>query len=277
MTDDPVGRLEEKLLKIVFWGCTRGCGTTSSLVAVASYVAYHAKLRVAMIQLEKEEKCLKEYFSLSETSYVKENNDYYALKGLDYLLEMGRKQTLNGRMVAENMEPLIKNRLYSLSYNQRATATFKVEYRDYMLQQIIATLDKGMDLVFVDVGTRMDEWTRKLIKEADLLVVSMQQEGELFDKFFLEYANLAANMVFLVGNYRKEGLYNRRNLHRIYRIPENQLVVVPFNPEFQQACEKGRVDKYMKDRQSIYRSENRTYFMRELQNTMDIILKQSKI
>ena len=79
-------------------------------------------------------------------------------------------------------------------------------------------------------------------------------------------------MMFLVGNYRKEGLYNKQNLHRIYRIPEKQLVVVPFNPEFQQACEKGRVDKYMNDKQSIYRSENRNYFMQELQHAMNIIL-----
>lgn len=262
-------------MKLAFWGSERESGTTSNLMATASFIAYHGKFRVAMLQLERESRSLKECFSVRETELIKEKNDYFALEGLDYLMSVGKKRELTEKLVIENMEPLIENRLYCLSSGTRVLSDFYPEETNHIMQQIIALLNQHMDLTFIDCGNRTDDWTRQVMRKADLLVVNLRQTSVAFDEYFLQHVNLSSKVVYLVGNYQKESIYNKRNLQRIYRIPKERLAVVPFNQEFQLACEKGRLDKYMKGKRNLYATEKRRYFMRELAAAMQILLEQS--
>lgn len=42
--------------------------------------------------------------------------------------------------------------------------------------------------------------------------------------------------MYLIGSYQKDAVYNKKNIHRIYRIAPEKLGVVPYNPEFEMAC-----------------------------------------
>ena len=261
-------------MKVAFWGTERESGTTSNLMALASYIACHSKRQVAMLQLEKENRGLADYYSTRESTLVKEKNDYFVLEGLDYLLSVGKKRELTSKLVAENMESLIEEHLYCLTAGNRKLNDYYPEETNRVMQQIITLLDKEVDFTFIDCGNRMDDWTMQMMREADLVVVNLKQTAEAFDKFFLQHRNLAPKVIYLVGNYRKESVYNKRNLQRIYRIPKEKLAVMPVNQEFWQACEKGRLDKYMKGKRNPYATEVRRYFMRELGATMRILLEQ---
>lgn len=262
-------------MRVAFWGMESECGTTSNLMALASFMACHSKLQVAMLQLEKEKQELKEFFSTRETELVKEKNDYFVLEGLDYLFSIAKQKKLTREQVFENMEPLIENRLYCMPTGSRRLYQFYPKETNEMLQQVISLLDACMDVTFIDCGNHMDGWTKQVIKEADLLVVNLKQTSASFDEFFLKNGSLAAKVLYLVGNYQKESVYNKQNLRRIYRIPKEHLAVIPFNPEFQQACEKGRLDKYMKGKKSLYGTEKRQYFMQELAATMQLLMRSA--
>lgn len=260
-------------MRVAFWGMERECGTTSNLMALASYMACNSNLRVAMLQLEKEKQELKDYFSIKETELVKEKNDYFALEGMDYLFSVGKSGNLTGELVLENVESLIEDRLFCVPTGSRRLYQFYPKETNEIMQQVIELLGEHMDVTLIDCGNRTDEWTRQVIREADLLVVNLRQTSASFDEFFIKYANLASKVIYLVGNYQKDSVYNKQNLRRIYRIPKNRLAVVPFNQEFWQACEKGRLDKYMKGKRSLYATEKRQYFMRELDAAMQILVK----
>ena len=112
------------------------------------------------------------------------------------------------------------------------------------------------------------------MKKADLVVINLPQTVETFDTFFLQHVRFSAKSVYLVSCYQKGAFYNQQKLQWLYRIPTEQIAVVPFNPEFQLACERGHLDRYMCKEAPFYVSETRRYFLRELDCAMNRMIEQ---
>ncbi len=261
-------------MKIAFWGGEMECGTTSNLMALGAYISSRGNCQVAMLQAEGKKQSIRNFFSGKPTEFVKEKSNYYALEGLDYLLSVGKRRPLDKQLVKRNLETLGEG-LFCLTAGNRGLAELYPKETDGVLLQVIEQLEEVMDFTFIDCGRREDEWARELLRDADLVVVNLKQSTESFDRFFLHQVKLSKKCLYVIGNYQKESVYNRRNLERIYRIPENQLAVVPYNPEFQQALERGRLDKYMQGKGDFYVSETRKYFMQELEQILQRLMEET--
>lgn len=143
-----------------------------------------------------------------------------------------------------------------------------------LLLQPPKRMQNGKRMLFIHCGRQTDERTRQLLRKADLVVVNLRQSAEAFDLFFLQYVRISAKCMYLVGSYQAEDTYHRKRLQQEYRIPPEQLGVIPFNPEFQFVCERGKLDKYMCREARFYLSENRRRFLKELNETVNRMIKQ---
>ena len=264
-------------MKIVFWGDTQAAGTTSNMLATASALAIQYPYQSVMLQTAGKGNAVDISKSFSETEpleeELKEGCAYYPLRGLDYLYTVGKKGVLTAKQIQDNMQAVIEKKLYCLSSGSRMLCNFYPEETNQILANVIRLADQQMDFTFIDCGCRTDAWTQELIKNADLLVVNLAQTQKSFDHFFLNHIKLSENIIFFISSYQKDSTYNKKNIHRLYRIEPERLAVVPYNPEFAHACEKGRLDKYMKGRGNLYSTQMRRFFMQEVMQAVQILLE----
>lgn len=131
---------------------------------------------------------------------------------------------------------------------------------------------------FIDCGSRTDEETRQLLREADLVIVNARQSKHMLDRFFLDLPGVSQNSFFLIGSYFHGDIYNRVNIERIYRIPQERIGVIPYNSEFRYACEAGKQREFMRvERRKIYKefrgSGQTREFFKEVRRTVGALQK----
>lgn len=132
-----------------------------------------------------------------------------------------------------------------------------------------------MDFSFIDCGSEKDDWTKEQMKQADLIVVNFSQTSQGLDHFFSTHADVSDRVVYLIGSYQKDAVYNKKNIHRIYRIAPGKLGVIPYNPEFEAACREGKLDRYIRGRRLLLPTDMRENFFTELERTVQMILERS--
>lgn len=223
-------------MKIAFWGRERDCGITSNLMILTSYLVWHRGFRVMILEMIEKEQGIGKYFPGPHKKYRK-----------------------------EYIETLIEKHLYYVS-----------EKKCKKISKLIKYMEHNMDVVFVNLANRTDKEARRLMWEADLVVVNLKQEEQSFDMFWAHYANLSEKLFFLIGNYIEGGNCDKGYLQSKYRIPEKQLAVIPFNPEFQYVCEKCRIDKYIRKNNVSWPSGMRILFMEEVEKAMEMIYEYAK-
>lgn len=132
-------------------------------------------------------------------------------------------------------------------------------------------LETNMDMLFLNLGNRTDSQAREMMHNADLVVVNLKQDFKSFDTFYAEYANLSARIFLLIGNYYEDGCCNREQLQRKYDIKETRLGVIPNNPEYEIACTKGQIGRYLKKSNPKFMSAIKSVFIREVEKTAELL------
>ena len=227
-------------MKIVFWSEEAACGTTSNMIATASMIVARHNCRVAMLSAEKNAHDLAGNFSRPDSVTVNEDCAYYALEGLDYLLMAGKYGNLTEHHLEEALQSVVDGKLFCIPQGKRMLCDFYPKETRNVLNQVIRLLDESMDFSFIDCGSERNDWTKEQMKQADLIVVNFSQTSQGLDHFFSEHADVSEKVVYLIGSYQKDAVYNKKNIHRIYRIAPEKLGVVPYNPEFEMACREGK-------------------------------------
>lgn len=237
-------------MKIVFWGNERNCGLTLNMLLLAGYLVWHKGYRITIFELVREDRDVKTYMPGSYTRYHKaymetivEKHLYY-VSGERWKKEQKRRQRRRGK---QSMQSIFEGICYA---------------------------EKNMDAVFVNLADREDEDARKIIWEADLLIVNLKQSEAAFDTFFMKYANLSEHIFFLIGSYFAKGSCDRDYLCSKYRIAEENLGVIPFHSQLPYICEKGKVDTYIRHGRKSGMDGTASGFMRELEQTAEKIIQK---
>ena len=163
------------------------------------------------------------------------------------------------RYVQRKIETLLLYQLYYVQVNECIDAN------------MLTYLETNMDMVFLNLANRTDREARELMHNADLLVVNLKQERKAFDTFYAEYANLSARIFLLIGNYYEDGHCDKEQLRSKYDIAETRLGVIPNNPEYEIACEKGQIGRYLKKCNPRYMSAIKTVFMQEVEKSAELL------
>ena len=222
-------------MRIVFWGSERGNSITSNMLIVASYLACRKGYRIAMMELAEEQWGIENCFP----------------KIGEYHME-------------EYIGTLIRRQLYYVSEKEW-------EKQEIILPKLIQYLELNMDLVFINLANRTDQMAKYLMWNADLVIVNLKQRNVDFDRYYAQYANLSSKIFLLIGNYYENELCNKESIQKKYRIPKEQLAVIPNNPEYQMACERGCLERYMRHMQPRFVSAIKEQFIKEVENTLEQI------
>lgn len=234
-------------MKIVFWGASRGCGTTSNMTAVASFLALRLHHRGICMQPKAGIGDLESFFLPRERRLLfREESTYYALEGMDYLIWQEQHHCLDAAAMEESMVPLMDHRLYYLPGGAREKPGLYPEQTGELQRRILDRMEEYAELVFIDIGSERDEFANSMLQRADVVVVNFSGEQKELEHFFCSPFPCRGKLLYLLANYSSEQVYNCENLQRIYRMDRKSICSIPTNPYFAQACARGRVEQYMK-------------------------------
>lgn len=262
-------------VKIAFWSEKSKAGTTFNMAAVACAAVMLYPISAAVAAGGYEDRDLENHFKVPEqTGMAAEEDSYFLASGLDLLLRKSQSMELTEHMIKANMHQIVPGKLYCLPGGKRQYEQWwdKADLFQKM-EVVLKQLEGSFDVVFIDCGCRKDDFTRKVLEEADVCVLNMQQEAELIGSYYKNRMKLKGKVFFLVGSYFGEALYNRKNLQRIYRLEEKELGAVPYNVHLQSAGMSGRTDGYIKDRLQHRNLE----FEEELKRTTRLIMQMADV
>ena len=206
------------------------------MLITAIYFACRKGYRITMLELAEEKQKICDYFPKTKKCYGK-----------------------------QYIKTLIEYLLYSVSLAEWQ----KVKKQNETLEDLFLFLESNMDIVFVNLANRLDEEARQMLHNADLTVICLTQSRNSFDIYFARYANLSAKIFLLIGNYFEDVSCDRAYFCQKYDIKEEQLAVIANNPEFQMACIKGNVGRYMRKSGRRFQNAIKSQFFKEIERTVE--------
>ena len=121
-------------------------------------------------------------------------------------------------------------------------------------QAVLQYLERYNDLVMIDTSCSFLNSSRRILEEADLVVVNLFQNEAALSHFFSNYSNIRKKAFYLIGNYEGDSCMTRGEILKRYRIPGSHLGVIPRNAGFCDAVSGGNLIPFF---QRLYRGEGK--------------------
>ncbi len=266
-------------MKIAFWSNVRGqCGTTLHLTSIAVVQALYDKKRVVMLEnhdhIMNIESCL---VRKENMDVVKENNVYgYSAYGLENLLQnietVSTEQEAS--LIRRCSQTYAHGRLYYLPHGYLKNRDVLDYHFENKLTYLLHKLEEHFDAVYIDTFAAESSSTEGILKNADVVVVNLNQNREVLSHFFRNFSSLRNRSIFLLGNYypcRQNSIYEIR---RRYQIPEDRLYAIPFCMEAAEAESEGCLANFI-GRNLMEPSVSNRDFMYSIYNAYKGILSYS--
>lgn len=94
---------------------------------------------------------------------------------------------------------------------------------------------KKPEFHFYDGGSGITERKRRMLWHADLVAVNLSEDAACLERYVCTDSHLARRTMIFLGSYCGDAEANRAYLEWVYRIPREQVIVIPYNNEFHHA------------------------------------------
>ncbi|MEY8390895.1 hypothetical protein D3Z36_04065 [Lachnospiraceae bacterium] len=245
-------------MKIAFWSEQPGEGTTFNLAVTACTAVLLYPVSIAVVSGGYHDENLERKFFKTANSYTMidradqkygmepvlaaETEEFFVDRGLECLLRKEYREELTELTVKANMRQIVKDRMYCLPASVKPEQEWW--YQDNLFQRmgrVMDAVETYFDAVFIDCGSRRDDYAQKILQESDVCVLNMSQDREHIGAFYRNPPKYQGETFFLLGKYFEGSLYNRENLQRLYRVEYERLGAVPYNPHLKTADQMGKL------------------------------------
>lgn len=237
-------------MEVAFWSPYHGqTGTTTTALAIASMVAitnnYKVLLGHSHFERSTLERCLIHHRQGSDEDPLTFNDH-----GMDALRRLAKNGRLMPEMVSDYTTPLLAgNRLDLL---QGIAGYYKQGELDEvnLLRKIFTSAKSAYDLLLIDVHSGKNQsLSKKLLEDADLVVVCLNQNQWLLEDFFHDKGSQemleGKKIVYHLSSYDSKSRYTAKNIRKLYQL--ETLMVTPYSVELMDACNTGRaLDFFMR-------------------------------
>ncbi len=259
-------------MKIAYWGMVHGqARITSNMLAVAVVSTILSDYRMLItgthFTLNNLEGPLIGYQS------IKHKDEFFRDVGIDALIRSLKSAPLDEETIENCCFSLLNNRLSLLPGTMKNNKDYFHEDMEKLVINMLRYIEVFHDLVFIDTNPGMNDLTRKVIHEADLLVVNLNQNLNMLNHVLKEPLFEDKKTFYLIGNYDKASKYNIYNLRRMYKkLNRKNSSVIPYNTEFQDAISDGELIDFVKRNLQCGREDKNYYFINQLRQASIKIL-----
>ncbi|MBN2981829.1 hypothetical protein [Cohnella algarum] len=247
-------------VNVVFWSPVPGqTGNTTNMIAVAALLGLEYSARTLLLSHVQSRR------AVIEQAFIKRRTEsaYTADSGVDALARLVQNRKLSPDMIRDYTLPLLKDRLDLLPGSNKPDKTFIPAMKE-VLQPLLDTAKRYYDLTLIDGGSGTGSgWTQALLENADLAVVSLNQNRFVLERFFQQQDGLLkeTKQILVLGQYDRHSGQTAKNTARKYKasVP---LYPVPHHAGFMDASQECRAIDFMFRNRSVPGDHENYFFMR---------------
>ncbi len=267
-----------KVMKISFWSPTNGHNAVTSNLACISVMfsmMYQHKSIIIENHLQDNKICnlIKPRINLNHV--FEDKNYYYRYTGMDSILySLLRYNDIDNdnlvRMIENASTNIFGDYLFHISNNKRIISTNFELFMNNHISTILRACQAFADVTFVDTHSN-NLSTQKVLQEADLVVVNLNQDKKTIVNFFKNYNSIISKSLFLINNYNTKSNHAIYKLFNSYAIDSFRIATVPYNHEYKDALNSGGLISFLiQNYKSTIEYEN-AFFINEIINATRMI------
>lgn len=256
------------MTQIGIWGPVHGqVATTSNTVAIASALATTTSIKTLATHTHWENSTLERAFLRNNSSSSNEFINFNDM-GLDALVRFAKSHKLEPGMVKDYAHPIIKQRL-DLLHGTTKRDSLAVSEMNGVLNRIFENIKAFYDLTLVDVNSgSFNNLTKTVIQNSDLLVVCLNQNVSILDRFFIdgEWNDLLGSKPFILalGQYDRNAHMTYSNIARKYKY-DGPIYTIPRCADFLSANnESAVIEFFMRNRSNRMKDDENSFFFDEV-------------
>lgn len=264
-------------MKVAFWSNVRGKnGVTSNLVGISVILAIEGRLRTLLYENHCHISSIGKAFSVqgSDSFLREEEHYYYHHRGMDTLIKEMHAALYSQDMIEKSSESILNKGIYYIPQSRHVhEEVFEHEFYQ-VIHPFLEQTESFAQISFIDTAGSNNLSTKVILEKAELVVVNLSQEPCIIEHFFENYSNLLSKSIFLLGGYNSNSAFNVTNIRRKYRIPKNQIGVIPYNIGYKDAIGQGCVVSFLSRNYQCEIQDENHYFMKELKNAANMIYRR---
>ncbi len=229
-------------MEIAFWSPYHGqTGTTTTALAIGSMVAitnnYKVLLGHSHFERSTLERCL-----IHQRQSNRDDIHSFNDNGLDALRRLAKNGRLIPEMVSDYTTPLFAGNRLDLLQGIAGFNSDEEAEEVNLLRKIFISAKSSYDLVLIDVHSGMHQsLTRKLLEDADMVVICLNQNKWLLEDFFHDQGTQTMlkgkKVLYHLSSYNSNSRYTAKNIKKLFNLDE--VIVTPYSTELMDACNTG--------------------------------------
>ncbi|PAD71342.1 hypothetical protein [Paenibacillus campinasensis] len=264
------------MAQVAFWGFQHGLGVTSNTAAMSALIGTEYQIRTLSSQPQWGDTSLERSFQKS----LKQNTELYDLSGfgMDAIERAVRAGKLQNETVKNNSIFIERDRL-DLLLNSRKASRSQFEAGAEVFKIVYDRAKAYYDVVLLDLhsGTN-SEVTNALIETSDLVVVCINQNIHVIEKFFGDKESWPSALkdrphVLMVGQYDLHSKYKLKNIANKYGY-KAPILSIPYNTNFKDHYNDGDLKGFITRNRYINKNHDNYIFMQELRRAAEHILTE---
>lgn len=263
-------------MQIAFWSCVHGqTTTTSNTVALACMIALEYRFKTLVTHNHYEKSTLET--SLLDRMYLRTELTELKDTGMDALSRFIKFNALDKESILSYTTTILKGRLDLLMGTKNANKGLYLSDLTGVIETILNSSKEYYDLLLVDVASGDNELSSKILSNADLIVVNLNQNTAVLEDFFNNsFGEIKQKCYFLISMYDESSRNNLKTIQRKYKIKDN-IAVIPYCRPYADACNEGKaVDFFMKNSHAD-EEDVHYYFIKEVRESVIGLFKQLEI
>ncbi len=265
---------------ITFWSSEKKETAQSlSIAAVATQIAIEHNYKILILSTQNDdntiENCFWEPNKENFKDLIANPNKVGIDSGIEGLLKTVASNRTSPEIVTNYTKIVFKDRLEILS---GAKTKNEIEYQNIKSKyvDVIKIAKKYYDIILVDLNKGLDDFTREILENSDVVVVNLTQRLKSIN----DYAKLREkealvqkrNVMILIGRYDKFSKYNSKNIAKFYR-QKDEPTIIPYNTQFFEACSEGKIaDLFLKIRTLTSADNKNVIFIDDVKKTCEKII-----
>ena len=266
-------------MKIVFWAPVHGqTRQSSNMLAVALTMAMQKKRRILVTQTHFQLNDFED--AIAGRSASKEMREkFYQGIGIDAVQRCIKRKPMEENDL-ENccIQILSDAELLLLPGTNSGSYEIHSEALNEMMSLFLREAERYFDCVLIDVCPGRERISRRLMEEADVVVVNLSQNVGVTDPFFWDFPKeLEEKKVFyLIGSYLPDSSYNLHNLRFRYRkITRSNSGVIPLNVGYMDAISAGKTVDFFEANKEPEPGDSNYKFITEVQRVVERLIRFS--
>lgn len=263
--------------KIALWGMQHGIGVTSATAALATFIGFEYDVRTLVSQPQRTDGDMERFFNKTISQY---NRQFFAIGGLglDSLERVAKSSKLERDSVKNYTLMVERNRLDLLWGSERLNRPQPSSIESVNMIFRMAAEYYGISLL--DARSEQEnEVSNSLIKEADLVIVCVNQNVSVLEKYFDAQQNQWPEALqekphlLLMTQYDPLSKYKIKNIANKYKF-KHPILTIPYNTSFKDHMNDGDIKGFFARNRYISSNNENYYFIQEVGRAAKTILHE---